>query len=203
MSALVVVESMWGNTRDVGEAVAQGLGEHVAVVDVDQAPTTIPDDVDLLVVGGPTHAFSMSRPGDPPGARSRTARRSSREADGIREWLDAMPSSDHLDVATFDTRVTKVKHLPGSAAKAAGKEVRRHHLGRLVASRSFYVEDMKGPLHEGELDRATDWGAELAALVTTRAAAVADPTCADSASRRQKVPFASIRPNLALRLARV
>ena len=153
MSALVVVESMWGHTRAVAEAVARGLGEDIAVVDVEGAPTTIPDDVDLLVVGGPTHAFSMSRPGTRSSAVDNGAQ-VSRESNGIREWLDAMPPSDHLDVATFDTRVTKVKHLPGSAAKAAGKEVRRHHLGRLVASESFYVEDMKGPLHEGELDRA-------------------------------------------------
>ena len=53
MSALVVVESMWGNTREVGEAIARGLGADVSVVDVSQAPSTVPDDVDLLVVGGP------------------------------------------------------------------------------------------------------------------------------------------------------
>lgn len=162
MSTLVVVESMWGNTQAVGEAVARGLGEDVEVIDVAKAPTTVPDDVDLLVIGGPTHAFSMSR------AKTRqTAVDNGAEAAhqplGIREWLEAMPESDHLDVATFDTRVTKVKHLPGSAAKSAGKEVRRHHLGRLVASESFYVEDMKGPLHEGELERAEAWGAGLAA----------------------------------------
>ena len=162
MSALVVVESMWGNTREVGEAVARGLGEEVSVVDVSQAPTTILDDVDLLVVGGPTHAFSMSREKTRQSAAENGAA-AERVPQGIREWLEAMPSSDHLDVATFDTRVAKVKHLPGSAARSAGKEVRRHHLGRLVASKSFYVEDMKGPIHEGELDRAEAWGADLAA----------------------------------------
>jgi hypothetical protein len=61
-------------------------------------------------------------------------------------------------VATFDTRVAKVKRLPGSAAKSAGKEVRRHHLGRLIATQGFYVNDMEGPLVAGELDRAQEWG---------------------------------------------
>ena len=163
MSALVVVESMWGNTREVAEAVAQGLGGDVAVVDVGQAPTTVPDDVELLVIGGPTHAFSMSRSGTRQSAADNGAQ-VGHDTSGIREWLEAVPPSERLEVATFDTRVTKVKHLPGSAAKAAGKEVRRHHLGRLVATRSFYVEDMKGPLHEGELDRAKAWGSELVAL---------------------------------------
>ncbi len=162
MSTWVVVESMWGNTRAVGEAVAHGLGPDVDVVDVAQAPAQVPDGVDLLVIGGPTHAFSMSRASTRKTAVENGAE-ASHEPRGIREWLDAMPPSDHLDVATFDTRVPKVKHLPGSAAKSAGKRVRRHHLGRLVASGSFYVEDMKGPLLEGELERAEAWGADLAA----------------------------------------
>ena len=59
MRAMVVVESMWGNTRAVAEAVASGLGEEVSVVEVAQAPTQVPPEIDLLVVGGPTHAFSM------------------------------------------------------------------------------------------------------------------------------------------------
>ena len=163
MSALVVVESMWGNTREVGEAVAENLGPDVTVVDVDQAPATVPAEVDLLVVGGPTHAFSMSRSKTRQSAVESGAD-AARATTGIREWLEAMPASDHLDVATFDTRVVKVQHWPGSAAKAAGKAVRRHHLGRLVASESFYVEDLKGPLHDGELERARAWGSELAAL---------------------------------------
>ena len=163
MSALVVVESMWGNTREVGEAIARGLGADVSVVDVSQAPSTVPDAVDLLVVGGPTHAFSMSKAESRKNAVESGAR-AGREATGIREWLEAMPATDHLDVATFDTRVTKMKHLPGSAAKAAGKEVRHHHLGQLVATKSFYVEDMKGPLHQGECNRAQAWGSDLAAL---------------------------------------
>jgi hypothetical protein len=64
-------------------------------------------------------------------------------------------------VATFDTRVDKVRHLPGSAAKAAAKAVRRR--GYLPAARpeSFYVTDVAGPLLEGELDRAEAWGEAL------------------------------------------
>jgi hypothetical protein len=165
MSALVVVESMWGNTRIVAEAVARGLGDEIEVVDVGQAPSELPDDVGLLVVGGPTHAFSMSRSSTRHDAAERGAR-GVHEAQGIREWLEQLQASDHVDVATFDTRVSKVKHLPGSAAKAAGKEVRRHHLGRLIATQSFYVNDMEGPLLDGELDRAKEWGTQLLSLAS-------------------------------------
>ncbi len=160
MNALVVVESMWGNTRAVGDAVARGIGDEVEVVDVADAPSPVPEGVDLLVVGGPTHAFSMSRASTRHDAVERGADVDS-EKSGIREWLGGLTPGRDIDVATFDTRVTKVKKLPGSAAKAAGKEVRRHHLGRLVDRESFYVEDTEGPLLEGELDRARAWGAHL------------------------------------------
>lgn len=160
MDAMVVYESMWGNTEAVARAIASGLGADVVVTEVADAPVDLPDGVHLLVVGGPTHAFSMSRPttradavkqGAPPGHSDR----------GIREWLDAVHRADHLDVATFDTRVGKVRRLPGSAAKKAAKEVRSHRLGRVVATESFYVDDVAGPLLDGELPRAEAWGAAL------------------------------------------
>ena len=157
----VVVESMWGNTRAVGDAIARGIGGSTTVVDVADARVGVPKDVRLLVVGGPTHAFSMSRGTTRHDAVQRGAE-AGHETRGIREWLKHLSKSDQLDVATFDTRVVKVRNLPGSAAKAAAKEVRRHHLGRLVASESFYVEDMGGPLLDGEINRAEKWGQDLA-----------------------------------------
>lgn len=161
MNALIVFESLWGNTRALAEAVADGVGDGARLVDVADAPVPVPDDVDLLVVGGPTHAFSMSRTSTRQDAERKGAP-TGHAVRGIREWLGELPASEHIDVATFDTRVGSVRHLPGSAAKAAGKEVRRHHLGRLVATESFYVGDMDGPLLDGELDRARAWGRSLA-----------------------------------------
>ena len=63
MKALIVYESMFGNTAKVAHAVADGLGVHMAVelVQAGKAPAPLTDPVDLVVVGGPTHAFSMSR----------------------------------------------------------------------------------------------------------------------------------------------
>jgi hypothetical protein len=166
MNTLVVYESMWGNTRAVAEAVAERLGEEVTLVDVADAPERLPADLDLLVVGGPTHAFSMSRASTRRDAVGKGA--DSRDVErGIREWLTTVVAAEPVDVATFDTRVGSVKHLPGSAAKAAGRDVRRHHLGQLVATASFFVDDMDGPLSDGELDRARAWGASLAGSTAT------------------------------------
>ncbi len=63
MKALIVYESQFGNTEKVARAIAEGVATsgRVEVVAVDTAPTVLPDDVDLLLVGGPTHVFSMSR----------------------------------------------------------------------------------------------------------------------------------------------
>lgn len=161
MSILVIYESMWGNTREVARAIGRGLGDHVTVSDVGEAPRRIPEELELLVLGGPTHAFSMSRSATRQDARKQGAAVGDPER-GIREWLaEQAAESDQLDIATFDTRVTSVRHLPGSAAKGAAKEIRRHHLGHLIGTQSFYVRDSEGPLLEGELDRARAWGAEL------------------------------------------
>jgi hypothetical protein len=163
MKALVVYESMWGNTRQVANAIAEGLGgvpaTEVGTVDADELK-----DLDLLVVGGPTHAFSMSRASTRRDAAQKGATGGHDDL-GIREWLDALPSDLTAAVATFDTRATKVRHLPGSAARSAAKEIKRHHGGRVVDQESFYVLDMEGPLMEGELDRARSWAASLAHAV--------------------------------------
>jgi Flavodoxin domain len=169
MSVLVIYESMWGNTRDVAQAIGEGLGGRVTVTEVQVAPRHVPEGVDLVVLGGPTHAFSMSRSSTRHDAVKQGATVGDPER-GIREWLaDQTTTSDRLDIATFDTRVTSVRHLPGSAAKGAAKEVRRHHLGHLIGTESFYVSDTAGPLLEGEIERARAWGAELATTDRRRA----------------------------------
>lgn len=165
MKALVVYESMWGNTKKVAQAIAVGLGG-ARVAENHEVDNADLEGLELLVVGGPTHAFSMSRSTTRQDAHKQGATVGAEDT-GIREWLDALPAHLDVPVATFDTRVLKVRNLPGSAAKAAEKEVRRHHHGRVVDRASFYVHDSNGPLADGELDRATEWGAELAMQVAS------------------------------------
>jgi hypothetical protein len=167
MKALVVYESMWGNTRQVAEAVAEGLGG-APLAEVHEVGDTDLTGLDLLVVGGPTHAFSMTRPKTRHDALARGAT-SGTEDRGLREWLAELPTDLRAPVATFDTRAKQVRNLPGSAAKSAGREVRRHHHGRVVDSASFYVEDMEGPLSDGELARARTWGSDLVSHVVPTA----------------------------------
>ena len=162
--ALVVFESMWGNTEQVARAVAEGLGESLAVdvVDVADHPGPPEDDVELVVAGGPTHAFSMTRAGTRADARDRGAGQGVVEI-GLREWLSGLTTGRHHPrFVTFDTRVRSVRHLPGSAARSADRQARRHGYEELAPPESFWVQDMEGPLLDGELVRAAAWGRDLA-----------------------------------------
>ena len=164
MKALVVYESMFGNSERVARAVAAGLGEHGEVVlrDIATAPVgQIPPDVDLLVTGGPTHAFSMSRPNTREDAIRQGAGQGLATR-GLRDWLAGLPSDlSLLPCAAFDTRVSRARRLPGSAARSAARALRRRRGQLIVLPESFYVDDVSGPLGSGELDRAREWGRHL------------------------------------------
>lgn len=164
MKALIVVESLFGNCRKVAEAVAEGLNHHMSVEIVDPAHAHAPllELVDLLVVGGPTHALSMTRESTRQDA-VRQGAPAAAATTGIREWIERLHTGPHSElVATFDTRVGRTRHLPGSAARSAGRALRRHGYRPAVAPESFYVADVDGPLLDGELDRARAWGQRLA-----------------------------------------
>jgi flavodoxin len=168
MKALVVFESMFGNSERVARAIAAGLEAHTEVVVTDAAIPSRPDlpaDIDLLVVGGPTHAFSMTRPSTREDAVRQGAGQG-RADRGLREWLEGLgPDLAQLPAATFDTRVSRARRLPGSAARSAARVLRHRSAHLVVKPESFFVDDVSGPLGADEIDRAEQWGRKLAALV--------------------------------------
>ncbi len=170
MDALVVVESVFGNTRRIADAVALGLGErmHVRVLDVAD-PEAVPAAAaaDLLVVGGPTHAFGMTRPAT---RRSAVGQGAPDAAEvGLREFLHALaPAGAHCAAVAFDTRADRPR-LPGSAAAAAARRLRHLGYGVLTHPVSFRVNGTPGPLVAGEEERARVWGSNLVALLHLRA----------------------------------
>jgi len=165
--ALVVYESMFGNTERVARAVALGLAEHIHVDLVRAGPgVTLADDVDLVVVGGPTHAFGLSRPSTRVSAGQQGASGSAASGSGLREWLETLPPPTAYWPATaaFDTRVRK-PGVPGSAARSAARRLRHAGLPVVVPPMSFWVRGTGGPLLPGEEGRARSWGRELAGTV--------------------------------------
>jgi flavodoxin len=169
MKALVVYESMFGNTELIARAIAEGLGGSldVDVIEVSEAPAQPDAEVALIVAGGPTHAFSMSRTNTRADAINRGAQEGERDF-GLREWMAALPSGQHAaKIATFDTKIESMRHMPGSAAKGAAKAARKLGYEAATTAESFYVRDVDGPLVVGEVDRARAWAQQLAASVTT------------------------------------
>jgi hypothetical protein len=174
VKALVVYESFFGNTESIAQAIARGLrleNAAAAAVDVGEAGDVDVHDYALLVVGGPTHAFALSRPRTREDAAARGGA-SRYSAHGLREWLADIPICDETHLAaTFDTRVSKVRHLPMSAARSAAHLLRQRRFTLVDRPAGFVVEDVEGPLEPREMERAVAWGRTLARATQVRKAA--------------------------------
>lgn len=166
-TALIVYESMFDNTATVAEAVARGLrgsGMAAHAVPVTSLAATGPVRVDLLVVGAPTHAFGLSRAATRADA-VRQGAAPGRAAIGIREWIPgAAPHRFGTErLAVFDTRAARVRRSPLAAGRTAVRLLRRRGFHLLLAPAAFLVENVPGPLCEGEEERAEEWGRTVGA----------------------------------------
>jgi hypothetical protein len=152
---------MYGNTHGVAEAIAEGLGPTAAaeVVSTELADRLDLTGLDLLVVGGPTHAHGMTR-SQTRQAAVKDARSGEKElildpsvgGPGVREWLDSLGSSSRR-AAAFDTRVDMPELLTGHASKGIGKKLKQHGFELVADPESFLVSGDSGLL-PGEPDRA-------------------------------------------------
>jgi hypothetical protein len=175
MKAVVVYESMYGNTRAIAEAIAAALGRGIEAValPVAEAPPDEARTADLLVLGAPTHVLGLPRPSTRKAAAEAAAKPDSglhlepeAAGDGLREWLPRL-GEFRGRVAVFDTRM----RMPGFMGHASRK------LRRLLAPRAgkplgrpqSYLVSKQNELLPGELDRAGAWGSELLARLTERA----------------------------------
>ncbi len=169
MRAVVVYESIYGNTHRVADAIADGLrsGFSVTVMPAsDELRRVLDEGVDLLVIGGPTHAHGLTSD------RSRLSAIASDggpnaaghiEGEALRRVIERVGTRDGQRAAVFDTRIDKPVIVTGSAAKGAAKRLRGRGFSLVAEPESFRVEGGKGPLLEGELARAAEWGRTLAA----------------------------------------
>lgn len=171
MRALVVYESMFGNTHQIAEAIVEGLAQQGVTVGATPVGEVTEEQLvglGLLVVGGPTHAWSMSRPRTRQGAAD-AASRSGRELDGaasgqgIREWLAAAASLP-LAAAAFDTRRVGPALFTGRASRGIALALRDHGASLVVAPMSFLVT-AQDQLQDGQRELAVRWGRQLAVQV--------------------------------------
>lgn len=159
MNILIVAESYFGNTRLLADSMASSLqaqGHTTTIVEVNDAPTTIPEDVDVLVVGGPTHNRGMSTP------KSRGLASGGKDPDriGVREWLAKLSVPGDPRIAAYDT-VTSTSWINGSAAKQMAKTLAAHAKGKSMAIKSFVVRSKEGPLDPAQIVEAESWANSL------------------------------------------
>jgi Flavodoxin domain len=155
MRALVVVESWFGNTAQIAEAIADGLRETGADVEVATAASAPQQpSADLVVVAAPTHNLGLPSPA----SRGKAVESGGSGDDlGVKEWLEkATPTAARL--TCVDTVVAGM--FSGSAAKAAQKLARRRgwHAER---GPSFVVSGTKGPLAKDAIEDAIALGRSL------------------------------------------
>lgn len=172
VTVLVVYESMFGATRKVAEAIAEGASEEATVL-VRRADSVPPEEVeaaDVLVVGAPTHAHSLPRP-----ESRKTAEEWSRDeakglhleadpaADGVREFLKTLPRT-RARTAAFDTRADMPEIFTGSAAHGIAKHLAKWGLHPAEKPQSFLVSKT-GTLLDGELEHAWHFGHSIASAM--------------------------------------
>jgi hypothetical protein len=178
---LIVYESMFGATRHIAEAIARGArdagGQDMQVVlrRVGELHTGEISDSDILVLGGPTHAHSMSRSATRSQAEKWAADAGlplTLEPDavrtGVRELIAELPPSTAAFVA-FDTLVDAPEVFTGSAARGIRKRLKKKGLVSLLPAQSFLV-DKDGRLLDGEDRHAEELGHAVVKAAAARAA---------------------------------
>ena len=150
MRALVVYDSVYGNTEKIAKAIADGLAGR-GEVRLARAGTTGAVDVrgiDLLIVGAPTQG--------------------GRPTAGVQAFLKEIPQGGlkNVKTAAFDTRIARggvgtFARLFGYASGRIESGLKRYG-GTHVSSAGFAVKGREGPLEEGEVERAAAWARSLA-----------------------------------------
>jgi flavodoxin len=153
--ALVVYDSVFGNTEKVAQAMGDALGGEadVQTIRVGEVRPEHLRGLDAVIVGSPTRAFSPTS--------------------AIKAWLRGLPSRslEGARIAAFDTRVsvedvdsailTFMIRIFGYAAKTIGDRLARKGGKPAMPPEGFLVEGTEGPLREGELVRAADWARQI------------------------------------------
>lgn len=152
MRAIVIYDSLYGNTAKIARAIGAALpGDFSPEVHSIGEATLLPEHLDLLIVGGPTQGHGVDT--------------------ALKEYLDELPDDllDGMAVAVFDTRLHWPELLSGSAAKGIASRLESKGAHLIAGPESFFVEGKEGPLAEGELERATAWARQLRVNLVAKA----------------------------------
>jgi len=160
--AVVVYESLWGNTAAVAHAIAEGIGPDAVALSTREATAGRVEGAQLLVAGAPLLGFSLPTEQMRDSIRTGPAY-ASNPADlsspSMRSWLEGLAPATGRGAA-FETRIW---WSPGSAAKSIATTLGQTGFACDGRVEKFVVTGKYGPLKDGELERARRWGASLVA----------------------------------------
>ena len=144
MKAIVIYDSTYGNTEKIAQSIGSAIGSGAKVVRISSVNPSDLDAVDLLVFGSPTQG--------------------GRATEAMQAFLNKLPDSaiKGKNIAVFDTRMTmKIAKLFGYAAGKMYDNLKKRGGNFVALPEPFYVTSSKGPLKDGEIERAANWGKEL------------------------------------------
>lgn len=144
MKTLIVYDSAYGNTEKIAESIGSAISGEVKTLHVDKVNPSELEPLDLLIVGSPTQG------GKPTMA--------------IQEFLKEVLESaiKGVSVAAFDTRFsTKLVGIFGYAARKIARNLETKGGNLIAPPEGFFVGGTKGPLKEGELERAASWAKKI------------------------------------------
>lgn len=161
MKVMVLYDSEYGNTAQIAQAIAEGLSkapgtlEEVQLHKIDEIKPEELAGLDMLIVGSPTQRFR------PTWATS--------------NFLKSIPGDalNGVKVAAFDTRFTEEEmhshgfilstmfNIFGYAAQPISDRLEKKGGEPVMLPEGFYVGGIEGPLLEGELERAVEWGRQI------------------------------------------
>ncbi len=150
--AIIIYESKYGNTRRVAEAIAKGMGAisgtEAVLCELKETDRKGLKDFDVIVVGSPNHIGTATR--------------------SIRKFIGEMGKLGLAEkvVAVFDT------YMGGDfekAVKKMEKSIKEKVAGVKLPmpGLSIRVDKMKGPVTEGEMPGAREFGEKVAGEIKT------------------------------------
>jgi flavodoxin len=145
INALVVYDSQYGNTELIAKAIGEAIGAVVKKPRFGELSAEELCTYDLIIIGSPTQE--------------------GKQLVSIKILLDTVPEEGLKDkkVAAFDTRHKwKVVRIFGYAAYYIADVLKRKGGNLIAPPEGFFVDSTKGPLIDGEIERAAAWSKSLA-----------------------------------------
>ena len=148
MKGIVVFDTSYGNTKTIAQTISEtlkGSGIEVDALHVKEAKTLSAKDYDFLVLGSPTKFGTMSFT--------------------VKRFLGKVKSKEWMNkpFAAFDTENPEnIERKEGSAAEKIAENLREKQMNQLLPVLKAVVLGWKGPLQEGEIERAKEYSRELA-----------------------------------------